>query len=140
MSYYDIAKGPLHTFGSGLSYTTFSYGDFILEKNKFTAEELDNGITLSFKIRNIGGMDAFAVPQLYLRDMAASVVRRVRELKGFRKIWIEKGSEASCEFRLHTEQFSIWNREMKFVAEPGEFRLFIGDQGVDLWEASVYLN
>jgi beta-glucosidase len=64
----------------------------------------------------------------------------VRELKGFRKIWIEKGSEASCEFRLHTEQFSIWNREMIFVAEQGEFRLFIGDQGVDLWEASVYLN
>jgi beta-glucosidase len=140
MSYYDIAKGPLHTFGSGLSYTTFDYDDFTLEKNEFTAEELENGIALRFKIRNTGGMDAFSVPQLYLRDMAASVVRRVRELKGFQKIWIEKGSEVSCEFTLHTEQFCIWNRDMKYITEPGEFRLFIGDQGVDLWEASVYLN
>ena len=139
MNYYDLAKGPLHTFGSGLSYTTFTYDNFTLEKQEFTAEELESGITLRFKIRNTGGMDAFTVPQLYLRDMAASVVRRVRELKGFQKIWIEKEAEATCEFKLHTEQFCIWNQDMKFGAEPGEFRLFISDQGVDLWDASVYL-
>jgi beta-glucosidase len=140
MNYYDIAKGPLHTFGSGLSYTSFAYDDFTLEKKEFTTEELKDGITLRFTIRNTGEMDSFAVPQLYLQDMAASVVRRVRELKSFQKIWIKKGSEVSCEFKLHTEQFSIWNRDMSFVAEPGEFRLYLGDQGVDLWDASITLN
>ncbi|MDF2486582.1 MAG: beta-glucosidase, partial [Herbinix sp.] len=139
MNYYDIAKSPLHPFGSGLCYTTFAYRDFYLQSNEFTAEELEGGITLRFTIKNTGKMDAFAVPQLYIRDVAASVVRRVRELKDFKKLWIGKGMEEVCEFTLHTHQLCVWNRDMKFVVEPGEFRLFISDQGVDLWETSVYL-
>ncbi len=139
MSYYDVEKGPLHSFGSGLSYTTFSYHDFSLEKQEFTSMELENGIKLRFVIRNTGDRSAFAVPQLYIRDVAGSVVGRVRQLKGFQKIWVEKESEAICEFDLHTDQFCIWNRDMRYVTEAGEFRLFISDQGVDLWDTSVYL-
>ena len=139
MNYYDIAKTPLHSFGCGLSYTEFIYQGFSLTKQQFTAEELEEGITLSFTIKNIGKMDGYTVPQLYIRDVAASVVRRVRELKGFQKLWIEQGKEKNCEFRLRTEQFCLWNRNMNYVAEPGEFVLFLSDQGEDLWNESVYL-
>lgn len=140
MKYYDMERRPLHSFGSGLSYTEFVYSDFALEKQEFSAEELEKGIKLSFKIRNSGEMDGFAVPQLYLRDVAAGVVRRIRELKGFQKLWIEKDNDTTCEFILHTEQFCLWNQEMKWVAEPGEFKLIISDQGKDLWDCSVYLT
>lgn len=140
MKYYDMEKSPLHCFGSGLSYTEFAYSDFILQKREFTAEELEDGITLSFQIKNTGRMDGYTVPQLYIRDVAAGVVRRVRELKGFQKLWIEQGKEITCEFRLCTEQFCLWDREMNYVAEPGEFRLFLSDQGEELWSESVYLT
>jgi len=122
-SYLDIPNSPLYPFGYGLSYTTFEYSDLTL-----SADTMKSGDTLvaSAKIKNTGSYKAKEIVQLYIRDVKGSCVRPVKELKGFEKIELDVGEEKTVSFEINEEMLKYWNKELKFVAEKGEFEVFIG--------------
>ncbi|HWT76958.1 MAG TPA: glycoside hydrolase family 3 N-terminal domain-containing protein [Mobilitalea sp.] len=135
MNYYDLEKQPLYSFGYGLSYTDFQYSNIRLDRTVITTEQLDEeGITLRFELTNTGEMDSYAVPQLYLRDLQASTVRRIRELKAFDKIWVPRGKSVNGYLCLNKDSLSLWNDEMMYQAEPGEFEVILSDNGKDIWK------
>jgi beta-glucosidase len=141
MNYYDLKKQPLYSFGYGLSYTEFHYQNIRLDKNNSGLSDLcQSGIQLIFEITNVGAVDSYAVPQLYIKDVQASTIRRIRELKDFAKVWVPKGETVQVTLTLGKEKLSIWNDEMEFVTEPGEFQLLLNDGGEDIWNGVYTLQ
>ncbi|RYY98354.1 MAG: beta-glucosidase [Chitinophagaceae bacterium] len=114
---------PLFAFGHGLSYTTFAYGKPSVSSSTMKA----NGtVTVSVAVRNSGSRRGAEVVQLYIRDEVASVTRPVKELKGFRKITLDPGASQTVTFSITPELLAFYNKEMKWVTEPGDFTLMIG--------------
>lgn len=141
MNYYDLEKQPLYSFGYGLSYTEFQYKNVRLNRTVVTEEQLDKeGIMLQFELSNTGEMDSYAVPQLYLRDLQASTVRRIRELKAFDKIWVPRGESVNGCLCMSRDSLSFWNAEMAYQTEPGEFEVILSDNGKDIWKGSFLLT
>ncbi len=106
-----------------------------------TSSELHDGkIEIAVRITNTGNYNGYSVLQLYIKDVEASTIRRVRELKAFEKVWVPRGEARSCTLYLNEEKLSVWNNEMKFTAEPGEFRLILTDGCKDIWTGSLYLT
>ncbi len=122
-SYLDIPNSPLYPFGYGLSYTSFEYSDLKLSSTTMKAGEK---LIASAKIKNTGKYPAKEAVQLYIRDIKGSCVRPVKELKGFEKIELAVGEEKTVSFEITEEMLKYWNKELKFVAEKGEFEVFIG--------------
>lgn len=122
-SYYlDSGYGPLFPFGYGLSYTTFEYGVPAVG----TAEiGMDGTLKASVELTNTGKYEATEVVQLYVRDLVGSVVRPVKELKGFRRVKLAPGETVTVEFELPVSDLSFWNIDMDHVVEPGDFQLWI---------------
>jgi len=106
---------PLFAFGHGLSYTTFQY----------SAPKL-NGRTVSVEVKNNGSRRGAEVVQLYIRDDYSSVTRPVKELKGFKKIWLDPGQSQTVSFTITDDLLSFYNKDMKRVVEPGDFTIMIG--------------
>lgn len=121
--YLDYGFEPLFEFGFGLSYTEFEYKDIKLSKNEIS--KIDS-LIVSAKIKNIGGVKADDVAQLYIRDVVGSIVRPVMELKGFQRIRLNPGEEKTVEFVLYPEDLKFHNGN-KWVVEPGEFHVWIGN-------------
>lgn len=121
--YSDCPLKPLYSFGEGLTYTDFSYGDVNLNKTELKADET---LKISVDITNIGRRDGFETVQLYFRDKFASVSRPIKELCGFKKIFIKSGDTVTAEFSLTTDNFRFYNENLEYVWEPGEIQLFIG--------------
>ena len=119
----DMPNSPLYPFGYGLSYTSFEYSDFSL-----SSDTMNRGDTLvaSVKVKNTGNYKAKEAVQFYIRDVKGSCVRPVKELKGFEKITLDVGEERTVSFEITEEMLKYWNRDLKFVAEKGEFQVFIG--------------
>ena len=114
---------PLFAFGHGLSYTTFQYSNLKLSSSEMNS----NGtVTVSVDIKNTGTRKGAEVAQMYIRDDYASVTRPVKELKGFKKIWMEPGQTQTVNFTVTRELLSFYNSEMKWVAEPGDFTIMVG--------------
>jgi beta-glucosidase len=132
-AYTDLPNSPKFPFGYGLSYTTFEYGDIKLSKNKITAAEK---IEASVTIKNTGNYDGEEVVQLYIRDKYASVVRPVKELKGFQKIFFKKGESKEVKFIITKDDLRFYDNNLKYNYEPGEFSVFIGGNSKDLKEAA----
>lgn len=126
--YLDAPWTPLFPFGYGLSYTQFQLSNLKLSKQSIRP---DGTLTVTVDITNTGKLAGDAVVQLYLRDVAASVTRPVRELKGFQRVTLRQGEKRQIEFTIRPEQLSIYNREMKFVVEPGEFKVMVGQSSAD---------
>jgi beta-glucosidase len=82
-------------------------------------------------VENVGRRAGDEVVQLYIRDVAASVTRPVRELKGFQRVTLRPGEKRRLEFILGAEQLGFYNRDMRFLVEPGEFRIMIGNSSAD---------
>ncbi len=140
MYYRDMDNDrPLYCFGEGFGYSRMEYGDFSLDRRSVSRAELTK-ITVSATIHNTGDYDEYAVPQLYIRDMAASTVRRVRELKAFDKIMVPKGESRTAVLTLDEESLSIWDSRMQFTAEPGIFELMLMDSGRLLWQTEFELT
>ncbi|MDO4293210.1 MAG: glycoside hydrolase family 3 N-terminal domain-containing protein [Eubacteriales bacterium] len=140
MQYMDEQAGPLFSFGFGLDYNTYEWREIGLSLQKVTVATLEKkGVTLSFQVKNTGERGGFAVPQLYVTDLAASTVRRVRELKAFQRVWLDAGQERTVQLTLGKDAFSLWNRKMKFTAEPGEFRLELSDGSAPIWKGEFTL-
>ena len=118
--YMDLTARPLYAFGYGLSYTTFAYSHLSVERHS-------NGcVEVSFDITNTGNRDGEEVPQLYLRDEVASTVQPRLQLKCFDRVLIRKGETRRITFTLTPDDFSIINRQMQRVVEPGTFLLMVG--------------
>lgn len=130
MHYCDQEDNALYPFGYGLSYTQFS-----LEQVRFpeavTVAQLQSGETaqVRFTLKNVGDKDAWAVPQLFIRDLQASTVRRVRELKAFDKVFLKAGEEQVCNLSLGMAELGLWDPHMRFVVEPGDFSLSLEEGG-----------
>jgi beta-glucosidase len=129
--YLDVSWTPLFPFGYGLSYTQFKITNLQLSAQRIRA----NGkLTVSVEVENAGKRSGDEVVQLYVRDVAASIARPVKELKGFQRISLKPGEKRRVEFVLSGEQLGFWNREMRFGVEPGEFKVMVGSNSVDLIE------
>jgi beta-glucosidase len=91
-------------------------------------------------VRNTGNYDGEEVVQLYIRDLVASVTQPVKKLKGFKKIFLKKGESREVSFDISEEQLKFFNSDLKWVAEPGEFHLFIGTSSENVKKASFQLT
>lgn len=127
-NYLDIVNEPLYAFGHGLSYTTFNISEPTLDRDTFSA---GGRITASARVSNTGGRDGEVVVQLYIRDVAASVTRPVKELKGFRKIALRKGEVQTVTFEVTEREIAFLNADFVRRPEAGEFRLWIAQSSDD---------
>ncbi|TRW27359.1 beta-glucosidase BglX [Flavobacterium zepuense] len=121
--YIDSDNSPLYPFGYGLSYTTFAYSNPKLSANTLTAS---GSIKVSVDVANTGNYDGEEVVQLYIQDKVGSVTRPVRELKGFNKVPLKKGEKKTVEFTITANDLKFYDINMQFVAEPGDFNVFVG--------------
>ena len=126
--YIDSPNTPLYPFGYGLSYTTFEIRNMQMNTNVLKP---DGRIEVSAEVANTGNRDGETVVQLYVRDIAGSVTRPVKELRGYEKIFIPKGETKTVRFVITEETIAMYNRDMKLVAEPGEFKVWIADNAED---------
>jgi beta-glucosidase len=131
--YLDVPVTPLYPFGYGLSYTRFRIADLRLSARSIRP---DGRLTVSVEVENVGKRAGDEVVQLYVRDMAASVTRPVKELRGFERVTLRPGEKRRIEFALAPEHLGFYNRDMRFVVEPGAFKVFVGNNSVDVIEAS----
>lgn len=136
-NYLDVTNEPLYPFGYGLSYTSFDISAPILSKSSMSAGE---DIKVSVTVKNTGRYDGEEVVQLYIRAMVGSVTRPVKELKGFKKIFLKVGESKTVEFTINEETLKFYNSELDFVAEPGNFKVFVGNSSANVKEASFVLN
>lgn len=122
-NYLDVDNEPLYPFGYGLSYTDFEYGDVCL-----SSAEMSSGgkLTASVTVANTGKYDGKEVVQLYIRDVVGTVTRPVKELKGFRKVFVRAGESVDVTFEIVPEMLGYYDNDGKFIVEPGEFQVFVG--------------
>ncbi|WP_321332581.1 glycoside hydrolase family 3 N-terminal domain-containing protein [uncultured Bacteroides sp.] len=125
-NYVEEVSNPLYSFGYGLSYSRFKYSDLNM------VSERDGSFKISFLLKNIGDYDGDEVPQLYLCDVAASVVQPIKQLKHFCRVFLKKGDQKTVTFKLTKNDFSLINEEMNRVVESGEFVLQIGASSDDI--------
>ena len=128
-NYIDVRNDPLYPFGYGLSYTTFEYGKPRLSSSTMNA----NGtLTLTVNVKNTGKYDADEVVQLYIRDVAASISRPVKELKGFERISLKSGESRDVNFTIDVDMLKFYNSDLQYVAEPGDFEVMVGGNSRDV--------
>jgi beta-glucosidase len=121
--YTDSKKSALYPFGFGLSYTHFSYDNLKVDKETMSSGD---EITLTVAVKNTGNVAGEEVVQLYIRDLIASVIRPVKELKGFQKLAIKAGHIKTVSFVIDKELLQFYTINKKWEVETGEFHLFVG--------------
>ncbi len=122
-NYLDSPNSPLLPFGYGLSYTNFKYSNLKLNKTSIGQGE---SISATVTVTNTGNFDGEEVVQLYLRDVVRSITPPKRELKGFQKVLVKKGESKEVTITLSPDDLKFYNGQLEFVAEPGEFEVFVG--------------
>jgi beta-glucosidase len=132
--YLDASWTPLFPFGYGLSYTKFRLSNLQISAPRIRP---DGRLNVSVEIENVGSHTGDEVVQLYIRDVAASVTRPVKELKGFQRVTLRAGEKRPLEFTLTAEHLGFYNREMRFVVEPGEFKVMVGTSSADPQELAA---
>jgi len=121
--------GALYPFGHGLSYTTFAYSDLRIDNPVIGVQ---GSVRLSCRVKNTGGVAGDEVVQLYLRDEVSSVTTYVKVLRGFERIHLKPGEEKEVSFVLTPQDLGLWNRDNRFVVEPGGFTVMVGSSSEDI--------
>ena len=126
--YLDIPAKPMYPFGYGLSYTDFTYSPISCEKTVITLDELKAGACFCFCVilSNTGDYDGKETVQLYIRDKVASVMRPMRELKAFQKVFLASGDRREIHFDVGYDQLGFYMENGEYVVEPGTFEIYIG--------------
>jgi len=136
-AYIDLSIYPQFPFGYGLSYTDFTYSDITLNKPIMKAGQ---SIRATITVSNTGNYDGEETVQLYIQDVVGSVVRPVKELKGFQKIFLKKGENKQVSFAIDVNELKFYDDQLKYIYEPGDFKIYIGGNSQDLKEASFKLQ
>ena len=126
--YLDVPVQPLYPFGHGLSYTTFRLSNLRLNATRVNAA---GSVEASVEVENTGRRAGDEVVQLYVRDPVASRVRPLKELKGFQRVTLRPGERRTLNFKLTPAELGFYNQEMRFVVEPGQFKVFAGRSSAD---------
>lgn len=136
-NYIDAPNEPLYPFGYGLSYTTYDYSDFHLDK---TAMNRDGSVTASVKVTNTGDREGNETVQFYIRDVRGSVARPVKELKHFETVNLKPGESKTVDFRITPDMLKFYDYNLDYVAEPGEFQVMAGPDSRNVTTLSFTLN
>jgi beta-glucosidase len=123
--YVDLTGHAAFPFGFGLSYTRFEYRDLRVARDAA-------GATIRFRVRNAGSRAGDEVPQLYMKDVLASVARPVMELKGFTRLRLAPGEEQAVTLRVPMHELRFLDEQMRWVLEPGTFRVLVGASSMDI--------
>ena len=127
--YVDLTGMPLFPFGFGLSYTTFEYSALRIEPASIDPA---GTVEVRCRVRNTGTRAGDEVVQLYVRDVLASVARPIMELNGFERVTLAPGEAKAISFRLGPDQLRMLNEDMRWVVEPGAFRVMVGSSSKDI--------
>ena len=127
--YVFSSPDPLFPFGYGLSYTTFEYSGLQVSKKRFGP---DDKIQVSLDVTNTGKRAGKEVVQLYVRDLISSVSIPVKQLIGFTKEELVPGETKRVTFQVSPDELGLWNENMQYVTEPGEFELMVGRSAEDI--------
>ena len=136
-AYIDLSIYPKFPFGYGLSYSKFNYSDITLSDTSMKANQ---PVKASITLTNAGNYDGEETVQLYIQDVVGSVVRPVKELKGFQKIFLKKGESKQISFMIDVSKLKFYNSELKYIYEPGDFKIYIGGNSQDVREAGFTLQ
>ena len=134
--YSDVDKTPLYPFGYGLSYSKFEYSAPKVNKKTFAKGEK---VEVTVTVKNTGIYAGKEVVQLYVKDDFASVVRPVKELKGFEMVDLQPNESKTLSFSLGEKELGFYNQDGKFVVEPGTFKIMIGGNSADVQELTIEL-
>ncbi len=132
--YTDESNKPLYPFGFGLSYTSFAYSDLRINSSNPAK------ITVTVTVKNTGSLEGTEVSQLYIRDKIASVVRPVKELKGFSRFSLKAGESRSIEFVLTPAELGFYDNNGNFITEPGDFDIMVGTNSEEGLKGSFTLK
>ncbi|HRH34222.1 MAG TPA: fibronectin type III-like domain-contianing protein, partial [Catalimonadaceae bacterium] len=135
--YRDMPNDPLFPFGFGLSYTRFDFSDFKLSSPTTTR---GGSVTASVTVTNSGKFEGEEVVQLYIRDLVASSIRPVKELKGFEKISLKPGESKTVQFTLSDKDLSFFDNDGNPVLEPGIFHIFVGPDSKNTSQLNLELK
>lgn len=118
----------MYPFGYGLNYSEFEYSDIAVEKEALSLSEVLDGKTfdVTVKVRNVGTLASKEVVQCYIKDCYASMVRPLKELKGFDKQEYKPGEVKTITFKVGFKELGFYGQNGKYVVEPGEFNIFVG--------------
>lgn len=134
--YLDAPNVPLYPFGHGLSYTIFSYGEATISKTAITENDK---LTVKVTVKNDGKVAGIETVQLYIRDISGSVVRPVKELKGFKKVTLAPGEEEEVSFEINEEMLRFHTLRNGFASEKGKFVAMVGTSSRDVQELTFEL-
>ncbi|SDT21653.1 beta-glucosidase [Pseudarthrobacter equi] len=141
--YLDLELGPQFGFGYGLSYTSFELESSPDQALSVTLDELRAGSRISFTtiVRNTGTKDGDEVVQLYISDLLATMTRPVRQLRGFRRVFVPAGEERRVSLTIGWDDLGFWINDHRagYIVEPGEFRVGIGS-GLTSREFSLWVT
>lgn len=131
--YLDAPFDALYPFGYGLSYTEYVFSDL-------NVKETDDCLNVTVYVENVGDREGTEVVQLYMRDVTASIVRPVKELKDFRRVSLRPGEKKEVAFTLKKQDMGFYNNEGEYRLESGEFRIYVGGNSRDCLEVSMTLK
>lgn len=122
-NYIDAPNAPLYPFGYGMSYTDFEYSDFTLDSDTLSP---DGSLTATVTVANTGSRGGDEIVQFYIRDVAGSVARPVKELKHFERISLKPGESRRVSFTITPETLRFYDYNLDYKAEPGKFEVMVG--------------
>ncbi len=141
--YVDVPNSALYPFGYGLTYSTISYSATSVSSTSLSAKDLNAGtakLTVTAELHNTGGRAADEVVQLYIRQTNTSIVRPVRELKGFRRVTLAPGASQKVEFTLGRDELKFWNIDMKDLVEPAQLTVWVAPDSTGGKPAQVVIG
>ena len=128
---------PYYPFGFGLSYTNYEYSNLSISNLNPGADDV---ITVRVDIANTGDFDGEEIVQLYVRDLVATNVRPIKELKGFQKVFIKAGDKITVEIPLNIKDLGFYNRKLEYIVEPGEFEIMVGTSSEKYLKESIFVQ